>query len=145
MIVVTRILVPFDFGEPSAHAREYATELASPFDASLDFLHVVRNPYVAETLDMYIPVLPDLLDNLVKEASERLEQVLPPADQKRFNAHCIVKVGDPRTVVLEYAEAEHVDLIIMGTHGRSGMAHLLLGSVAERVVRAARCPVMTVR
>lgn len=145
MIVVKRILAPVDLGEPSAQVLEYAKELASRFDASLDVLHVVRNPFVAETLDMYIPVLPDLLDNLVKQATERLEQIFPLADRKSVNALCTVKVGDPRATIIEYAEAEHVDLIVMGTHGRSGVAHLILGSVAERVVRAVRCPVLTVR
>jgi nucleotide-binding universal stress UspA family protein len=144
MTVITRILVPFDFGDPSAHAREYAKEFAVRFDPSLDLLHVVPDPYVAETVSMYMRMVPDFLDGLVNGAARRLDDVLPTADRTRLRARSIVKVGDRGIEILNYAHAEQVNLIVMGTHGRSGIAHVALGSVAERVVRAASGPVLTV-
>jgi nucleotide-binding universal stress UspA family protein len=119
--------------------------LAARFGASLDVLHVVPNPYVAESFTMYAGVVPDFVDGLVKETTVRLNEVLPTSERTRLRARCLVKVGDPRTEILDYVRAEHVDLLVMGTHGRTGMAHLFLGSVAERMVRTAPCPVLTVR
>jgi universal stress protein A len=144
-MVVKHILVPFDFGEPSGRALEYAKDLATRFEAALDVLHVVPNPYVAESVSMYMGVIPDFVDGLVKDTAARLDKVLPMSDRTGLRARCVVKVGDPRAEILDHAQAEHVDLIVMGTHGRTGMAHVFLGSVAERVVRAASCPVLTVR
>jgi nucleotide-binding universal stress UspA family protein len=144
MMAITRILVPVDFGALSARALEYARELAVKFDASLDLLHVVPNPYL-EPVSMYSPLPPQFLDDLVSEATKLLDEALPPAERSRFKASCVVKVGDPRNEVIAYAHAAHIDLIVMGTHGRTGMAHLFLGSVAERVVQTAPCPVLTVR
>ena len=79
------------------------------------------------------------------EPSVRADEALPSSDRQQFNVRTIVKVGDPVFQIVEYARLESIDLIVMGTHGRSGVAHLFLGSVAERVVRTAPCPVLTVR
>jgi nucleotide-binding universal stress UspA family protein len=81
----------------------------------------------------------------MNDARKRLDDLLGSADRQRLRARPIVKVGDPLRRVVEYARDESIDLIVLGTHGRSGVAHLFLGSVAERVVRTAPCPVLTVR
>jgi nucleotide-binding universal stress UspA family protein len=81
----------------------------------------------------------------VNEAQKRLNELAAPADGERLRARAVVNVGDPLRQLVDYAASESVDLIVMGTHGRSGVAHLFLGSVAERVVRTAPCPVLTVR
>lgn len=76
-MVVNHILVPFDFGEPSGRALEYAKELAARFAASLDVLHVVPNPDVAEGVSLYMGVIPDFVDGLVKDTAARLDKELP--------------------------------------------------------------------
>jgi universal stress protein A len=145
MMTIHRILVPFDFSEPSTRALDCAKVMAERFGATLDVMYVVPNPYLADPTGVSGPLPPDFLDNLVEDARSGLDKSLPPADRERFKAGTIVKVGDARSEILAYAQSEHVDLIVMGTHGRGGMAHLVLGSVAERIVRAAPCPVLTVR
>jgi nucleotide-binding universal stress UspA family protein len=85
------------------------------------------------------------LKDLEGDAQKRLNGALPSADRQRFNVRTSVQVGDPAIQIVEYARLESIDLVVIGTHGRSGVAHLVLGSVAERVVRSAPCPVLTVR
>jgi universal stress protein A len=145
MITVHRILVPFDFSEPSSRALDYAKAMPERFGATLDVLYVVPNPYLADPAGLSAPLPPDFLDNLIADAQKGLDDSVPSPDRERFKARAVVKVGDARSEILAYAEIEHIDLIVMGTHGRGGMAHLVLGSVAERVVRTAPCPVLTVR
>ncbi len=123
----------------------YAKTLAKPFAASLDLLHVVPNPYIADPSGLYTPLPQTFLDELEQDARTRLNEVLTSDERKAFSVRSIVKVGDPLFEIVEYARLEHVDLIVMGTHGRTGISHLFLGSVAERVVRTAPCPVLTVR
>ncbi len=112
---------------------------------ALDLLHVVPNPYVSDPSGLYTSLPQNFLDDLEQDARTRLNEVLAPDERKAFAAQSIVTVGDPLFAIVEYARTEHVDLIVMGTHGRTGLSHLFLGSVAERVVRAAPCPVLTVR
>jgi universal stress protein A len=140
-----RILVPLDFSEQSTRALEYAKMLGKALDASLDLLHVVPNPYIADPSGLYMALPQEMLDEFDREGRTRLEKVLTPAERKTFKARNIVKMGDPRSEILEYARLAPVDLIVMGTHGRTGVSHVFLGSVAERVVRTASCPVTTVR
>jgi nucleotide-binding universal stress UspA family protein len=80
-----------------------------------------------------------------RQAQERLDLVLTPDDVKRYSAVVALRSGSPFVEVVRYAREEGIDLIVLGTHGRGAIAHMLLGSVAERVVRKAHCPVMTVR
>ena len=143
--LVTKILVPFDFGEPAMHALEYAKELARQFGASLDVVHVVSTPYVLPVTDAGLFQLQsDFLRNAVSAAEQELKKVAG-AGAEPTRVRATVKTGDPRTGVLEYAAAEEIDLIIMGTRGRTGPSHLIFGSVAEHIVRTAPCPVLTVR
>ena len=145
MTTITRILVPYDFSEPSVHALDLAKTMAAGFGATLDVLHVVPNPYLTDAVGLSTPMPPDFVDGLVSAAERGLAEALSEDDRRRFNARLIVKVGDARAEILDHARAEATDLIVMGTHGRGGVGHLFLGNVAERVVRAASCPVMTVR
>jgi len=145
---VTRILVPTDFSEPSDAALEYAATLAGRLGASLHLLHVFEDPYLsggAFAAEMYAPIPADLRDTLLTEAKKQLEDRLAKLAADRFQATADVYTGPTARAIADYAKANDLDLIVMGTHGRGGMAHLLLGSVAERVVRTAPCPVLTVR
>ena len=145
---VTTILVPTDFSEPSDAALDYAATLAAKVGAALHLLHVFEDPYVtggAFAAEMYAPIPPDLRESLYQEAKARLAGRLAKIGGAKFNATAEVYSGPTAKAIVEYAKTNEIDLIVMATHGRGGMAHLLLGSVAERVVRTAPCPVLTVR
>jgi len=143
-LVIAKILVPLDFGDSSLNALRYAKGLAERFGSALQLLHVVPNPYVP---NVYLPMpLPTgFLDDLVRDAGKRMDELLPAAEREALRASTFVKVGDARAGILDQAAEEKVDLIVMGTHGRKGAAHLFLGSVAENVLRVAPCPVLVVR
>ena len=147
MTTYKHILVPLDFSDTSARALEHAKILAERFDAALELLHVVPNPFMANAASLYVgmPLPQDFLNQLEQEARERLEATLTLTERERFQARSVVRIGDPLFEIVDHARSEHVDLIVMGTHGRTGVSHLFLGSVAERVVRTAECPVLTVR
>jgi len=144
---IRKILVPTDFSSPSDLALEYGKALADRFGASLHLLHVLEDPFIAGAWasEIYVADMPQLRASLRAEADKRLARALSPAERERYAVTTEVRVGSAAPAIREAAEEHGVDLIVMGTHGRSGMAHLLLGSVAERLVRLAPCPVLTVR
>jgi nucleotide-binding universal stress UspA family protein len=144
MISLTSILVPSDFSDCSDEALRYGLELARRFDAELHLLHVVQDPvtqpWAAEGFS--VPLF-EIVDEWKNQAAERLRAMVPEADRPRVRVACVV--ATPYTEILDYAAAHRIDLIVMGTHGRGGVTHMLLGSIAERIVRRAPCPVLTVR
>jgi nucleotide-binding universal stress UspA family protein len=145
---ITRILVPLDFSGPSDAALEYATGLAERLGASLHLLHVFEDPLWttgAMAADMYVPVPEGLRESLLANARTQLEERARKLDVERFHPTTDVYTGPIANAITEFATRQQTDLIVIGTHGRGGMSHLLLGSVAERVVRNAPCPVLTVR
>jgi nucleotide-binding universal stress UspA family protein len=142
----TRILVPTDFSATADVALEYARGLARESGATLKLLHVLEDPSTPAGLvaDMYTPEQPDLRTALIKEAQTRLSRCLLPTDANHATTTEVIFGGGARTIV-DYAASTGVDLIVMGTHGRTGLKHFVMGSVAEEVVRTAACPVLTVR
>jgi len=146
MIQLRRILIPTDFSEFSEHAMKYACEFARRFSAELHLLNVVENiyPIVAEP-GMAVPSAGEYLMDLMNSSEQAIQQ-LPPADWN-MNVPVVreVRTGTPFLEVIRYAREKEIDLIVLGTHGRSGLVHVLMGSVAEKVVRKAPCPVLTVR
>jgi nucleotide-binding universal stress UspA family protein len=140
-----RILVPTDFSQPSDAALDYARERAAKFGASLHFLHVIDMPAAVMSPEVGIVDSPELRARLFEDASDRLQLRITPNDRTRHAATTEIIWGTSAQGIVNYATDRGMDLIVMGTHGRGGVAHLLLGSVAERVVRHAPCPVMTVR
>jgi nucleotide-binding universal stress UspA family protein len=149
MIALKRVLVPTDFSEASTIALLYGKAFAQNFQASLHILHVIEERTLAygELISGSVPPLdlPAILDQIEKGARDRLSQVLTEAEREQFQAELVTVVGSPFLEIVRYAKAQDIDLIVMGTHGRGPIAHLLMGSVAERVVRKAPCPVLTVR
>ena len=140
------ILVAMDFSAPSDAALEYARAVAVQFAGSLHLLHVAEDPYRAiYSAEVFVPELEGLRDEILADALGRLKARLRRADVDELHATADAIVGMPATSIVEYAEGHDIDLIVMGTHGRGGMSHLLMGSVAERVVRTATCPVLTIR
>jgi nucleotide-binding universal stress UspA family protein len=136
--MMKNVLVAFDFSDLSETALVYARNLARTFGGRLHLLHVSDNDFLR-------PTAAD--PRTLEEATARhLADKLTESDRTALQATAVVrKSNDPAYEILQYAESENVDLIVMGTHGRKGIAHLVVGSVAERVVRSAHCPVLTVR
>ena len=148
MAAIRKILVPVDFSDPSRAALDYAAELARPFDASIDLLHVWQPPTFVGTASL--PEAPSVdagLTDLVRKNAEEVSERFAAEAKKRGlpvrEVRC--EPGVPARAIVEVAKAERYDLIVIGTHGRSGFTHAVMGSVAERVVRHSDCPVLTVR
>lgn len=137
--LITRILMPTDFSRPSEHALDYAHNLAQQFGASLHLLHVVNRPLLAEGLPAEAHISEKFESDKVRDTEARLRMLAPDA------ASTDVVFGCASKAIVDRASRLGADLIVMGSHGRAGIAHLMLGSVAEAVVRTARCPVLTVR
>jgi universal stress protein A len=142
---VTRILVATDFSVASHAALTLAKTLAGRFGASLHLLHVLEDPYItgAFAADVYAPPPPGLRQSWLKNAKETIATLLTEPEKRSLDATTEVTFGPIADTIVERAAAIGADLIVMGTHGRGGVAHLLMGSVAERVVRTAGCPVLT--
>ena len=145
MIALKSILVATDFGEASDVALAYGRELARTFNATLHVLNVADDVYVRLGGDAYASALPDLQKDIEAGARRQLDALLVDNDATPEIRKAVVTSSAPAASIVQYARDLAIDLIIVGTHGRGAMAHLLMGSVAERVVRTAPCPVLTVR
>ena len=143
--VIERILVPTDFSPCSRAALEYALMLARRFSASIDLLHVWKVPVYA-THDAWIDHpsgVRESLDNfLEKQSREEMETLLSDVGAADVRVNARLESGDPREAILKSAQEGGYNLLVLGTHGRTGLAHALVGSVAEATVR--RCPVPVV-
>jgi nucleotide-binding universal stress UspA family protein len=143
MLPVRTILHPTDLSENSAYAFELACTLARDYGAHLIVLHIMERPAAEYSGVMTAPPPPGLSAEERRIAREKLAEVTPP-DATIPIEHLLVE-GDPAALILKVAEERHCDLIAMGTHGRRGLTRLLMGSVAEQVLRSAVCPVLTVK
>jgi nucleotide-binding universal stress UspA family protein len=142
---IRRILAPTDFSDHSKQAIVYALELARAFRAKLILLHVLEVP-LYPTGGFTPPGMAAMrLDAWERQARLDLAAVLSEGQAAQIEIIRRVVIGTASRTIIEVAEAEYVDLIVMATHGRSGFSHLFMGSVAERVVRLAPCPVLTIR
>jgi nucleotide-binding universal stress UspA family protein len=140
---VERILVPFDFSEHSEKALRWATGLAEKWQAVVLLFHVVPTPaYPPIVVESFLDTA-RLEASLAEDARRRMAEVVGKGG-RAVAVRSRVEVGEPFWDICRVAEEENVDLIVMGSHGRTGLAHVLLGSVAERVVRHAPCPVLVV-
>ena len=145
-IVVKKILCPTDFSENSEHAMKYALALATLSQAQLELLHVVEPIAYPQSTELFEPMLDEVELTMKMEAAyqKQLEDqvVALKDDYPKITGKLVT--GNTFLEIIQAARGD-VDMIVMGTHGRTGLAHVLIGSVAERVVREAPCPVLTVK
>jgi nucleotide-binding universal stress UspA family protein len=144
---IRRILVPIDFSEPSEAARQYAFMLAQRFHSRVDLLHVVAAPYLYDpwgTEGVAIRMA-DLLRESEQVAQKQLLKLVPKTGPLAGRVTATTTTGFAVDQILETVDARRVDLVVMGTHGRGLVGHLVLGSVAERVVRRSPVPVLVTR
>jgi nucleotide-binding universal stress UspA family protein len=134
------ILVPVDFEEASRKALELATDLGSKLGNEVVLLHVYQLPVYT-----YPGLEPTLLPGFHAEVSAAASRALQQLAAQTGGLRAVLREGDPAGEILAVAEEEKVKMIVMGTHGRRGFAHLFLGSVAEKVIRKSAVPVLTVR
>jgi nucleotide-binding universal stress UspA family protein len=144
---LSRITVPIDFSPDSETAFAWALELARALGASVDLIHVVENPLAAGVWSsaMYTAEVQGLQINLVRDATRRLRDFVPKVDSVPCRLRRHVRVGDPAREIVNFAGEKGASLIVMGTLGRTGLSHLMIGSVAEHVSRSAPCPLLTVK
>jgi nucleotide-binding universal stress UspA family protein len=143
---IRKILAPTDISELSKAGVRRALEMAKSDGAEVIVYHVVRHPILFH--DDYVPMDLSLMDEIVEERKRLLADYLKWnfADLMRdMKVSTIVEMGIPYEAILDRARKENVDLIVMSTHGRSGMIHMVIGSVTERVVRESVCPVLSIR
>jgi nucleotide-binding universal stress UspA family protein len=145
-----KILCATDFSEDSAFALGYAEEIARRFSAEMLVLHVDQPlPPVMVSPDLGPMMDVGAMSRIAEEqrllAQRELDKIVTRLRDSGLRARSMLKVGSPFLEIIHTAKAENVDLVVMGTHGRTGLAHVLMGSVAERVVQKAHCPVLAVR
>jgi nucleotide-binding universal stress UspA family protein len=145
MVKVTKILYPTDFSDPSACALFYAAEMARKFDAELVMMHVLLDE--SQMVSFYLPQL--TVKNLSKDmedgAKAKMEEFVKTTtalDGIEYSSVMAKGIADDE--IIKYANENGIDMIVLGTHGRTGLEHVIFGSTAEKVVRAAKCPVLTV-
>jgi len=147
MLRVSRILAPTDFSEYSDHALRSAAEIARQFGAKLCLLHVVSNEALESIAKAHVPPYPvdRVYEDLTQEIREQFVNRVPPEIRKAVETEILVLPGVPFLEIIRVARMKGVDLIVMATHGRTGLSHVLMGSVTEKVVRKAPCPVLSIR
>jgi len=138
-----RILVPTDFGAPSLQAADLAAEMARKYDAALVLMHTCELPtYTYPGMAMGIV---DLLSDIEAAARKQLDAELTRVRASWPGATAFLKTGFPWQEIIAAIDGSEADLVVMGTHGRHGLSHILLGSVAEKIVRSSKVPVLTMR
>jgi nucleotide-binding universal stress UspA family protein len=143
-MTVTHILVPTDFSDYADYALDYAIELAQTLQARLTVLYVLHLSPL--TLGEVSPtVLATTLEAIEANAQQRTQTALARIQQAGLQGASAIVEGIPFQAIIETAESRDIDLIVMGTHGRTGLTHVLMGSVSEKVVRLAPCPVLVTR
>lgn len=146
MIKLKKILFPTDFSDTSQEACRYALSFAREFGAKLFALHVVNEKIFTEGLNLPRVISVDELEKeLAEEGRKRLKTLVPAEEAENLEWEAFIRQGEPFLEIIRFAREEDIDLIVIGTHGRSGFEHIIFGSTAEKVVRKAPCPVLSVR
>ncbi len=142
---IKKILVPIDFSEHSKNALRHAITYAKQFDAELVLIYVVEPTVYPADLSFGQVAFPSIERELSQRGKEELDELAKKQAGKHVRVRTVIRTGKPFLEIIDAAQREHVDLIIIATHGHTGVEHLLFGSTAEKVVRKAHCPVLVVR
>ena len=145
MIEIKKILIPTDFSEYSQFALKYAVALAESFKAKLYVMHVCEHSIMGAGPEAYHFSVPEFMAEVEKNEKETLEQIARELGSKGINVEPVFVTGRAYIDIVEKAKQLDVDLITLATHGRKGFGHFVFGSTAEKVVRLAPCPVLTVK
>lgn len=151
MVAIKNIVVPTDFSEAAAHALEYSLSLAKTFHARIILMHVYEPIVYYSDAPMGMPDLVELEQNIRLVAEQTMSKLVENQVKTRETEYGLIDVetilvqGKPFVEIIKTAREKNADLIVLSTHGRSALEHILLGSVTEKVVRKAHCPVLTVR
>lgn len=147
MADIKKILFATDFSDNSRYALTFALSFAQRYDAMLYVLHVIQQP--SYPLGMYAEISFDAMDKFSQSISEAVQKEMQTLKEKDLTGcskyECLIVHGTPFLEILRMAKEKNVELIVVGTHGRTGLDHVLFGSTAEKVVRRAPCPVLSVR
>ena len=142
---INKVLVPIDFSDYSKSALKYAVNFAKSFNAEIILIYVVEPVIYPPDFSMGQIAMPSINTEWDDRAKEELQKLAKSEIVGSANVKTVIKTGKPFVEIIETAKEENVDLIISATHGRSGVEHILFGSTAEKVVRKAPCPVLTLR
>jgi len=142
---IRSLLVPIDFSVHSKNALKYAILIAAQFKASIRLVYVVEPTIYPADLGFGQVVLPGVEDELREKGATELKSLMNREIGRRARASFVVRTGNPYHEILQEAEEQGVDMIVVATHGHSGVEHMLFGSTADRIVRHAACPVLTIR
>ena len=140
---IERVLVPIDFSAPSLKALDEAVEFSRPYNAELILMFVVERGHYESPI--FVPDSGGILQQQAEVAQDRLEEICTSLRARGINCRAIVEAGIAYKVIVDTAKGIKASLIVISTHGRTGLAHVLIGSVAERVVQHSACPVLTIR
>jgi nucleotide-binding universal stress UspA family protein len=143
MISLKKVLCPIDHSDCSKEALKYAVSLAMKDEAKLLLLHVIDMRSFSEGLDAMSKPLPD--EETLEQLRVKLLDCIPEEIRDDMDVEAIVTQGIPFAEIISVAKEKEIDMIVIGSHGRTGISHMMLGSVSEKVIRKAPCPVLTVR
>lgn len=144
-MIIEKILVPVDFSDYSKKALNYATDLALHFNAKIVLIYVVEPQIYPADFTMGQVAAPSINNELTKISQKELNSLVEKEIGERIPTEVLIKIGQPFQEINDTASELDVDLIVIATHGHTGVEHLLFGSTAEKVVRKAPCPVLTLR
>lgn len=145
MGMINRILVPIDFSDYSKNALRYAVQFAKQFNSSMYLIYVIEPIIYPADFSMGQVAIPSMDADIQSRAEEELKNLAKNFIDPSIKVETIIKTGKPFVEINETAKEKDIDLIIIATHGHTGVEHLLFGSTAEKVVRKAPCPVLTLR
>jgi len=145
MIKIERVLVPTDFSDYSELALQYGVSFCREYGAEMILLHVLEDPFYPATGASFGFDMSDFFTRMEAETRSRLEEIASSEAARDIKIQPMIVRGTPFLEIIRVAKERDVDMVVLATHGRTGLAHVLMGSVTEKVVRKAPCPVLVVR